>query len=114
MTVQHFTQRNLVQTITYWAPTNGTETNDFGQVETGNGVAITGRWENKVQQVRKSTGEEVTSMATVFVDREVAVGGFLREGDFDGDARTEEAMQIQAYATSPDLRNLGTERRAYL
>jgi hypothetical protein len=110
----HFGQRNLPQDITYWAPDASGLTNDFGQAITGVGVLIKGRWEDKVQQVRTATGEEVTSLSEVYVDRDVAIGGYLKKGDFTGETLPQDAREIQNLLTTPDLRNLGTERRAYL
>jgi hypothetical protein len=110
----HFGQRNLIQDITYWAPDSSGATNDFGQAITGNGVLIKGRWEAKVQQIRNPQGDEVTSTSEVYVDRDVAIGGFLKEGDFAGSPLETDAQEIQNLLTTPDLRNLGTERRAFL
>ena len=106
--------RNLRQDVTYWAPAADGGTNDFGQPNTDNGVLLKGRWEDKVQQVRTQSGEEITSMATVYVNQDVAVNGFLKLGDFSGQPLNSDAREIVSYQTIPDLRNLSTERRAYL
>lgn len=112
--MQHFTSRNLIQDITYWQPANGGATNDFGHSDQMQGVLIKGRWEDRTQQIRKPNGEEIASMAEVFVDRDVAIGGFLALGDHSGGALLPGAQEIQDVRKIPDLRNLATERRAYL
>jgi hypothetical protein len=113
--VEHFTQRNLIQEATYWAPSGQAgETNDFGHPILGNGVLIRCRWEDKVQQIRKANGDEVVSGAEVLVDRDLVAGGYLKLGDFAGQAWESDAHEIQDTRSTPDLRNLGTERRVYL
>ena len=110
--MQHFATKNLLQDITYWGPD---EANEFGQPGSADPVLIRGRWQDKVQQVLNSTGQEVTSSAEVYVDRDVAVSGFLALGDHtDSATPTDDAREIQNYSTVPDLRNLGSQRKAYL
>lgn len=111
----HFTQRNLRQDITYWAPAYGGATNDFGHTTPQPPTLIKGRWEDKVQQVRKSNGDEIISMAEVLVDRDLEVGGFLILGDSTASSTPVSGSQeVQEFRKTPDLRNLGHERRAYL
>lgn len=109
-----FPQNNLLQDITYWAPPSNGETNDFGQPVVASGVVIKGRWENKVQQIRRLDGQEVVSSTQVYVDRDVAVSGFLKLGSFFGQPVASDATEIQSFQSTPDLRNLGQERKAYL
>lgn len=110
----HFTHRNLRQDLTYWAP-QGSETNDFGHAIMIAPILIKGRWEDKVQAVRRANGEEFTSRAEVLVDRDLALEGFLIIGDYTAEAKpVEDASEIQEFAVVPDLRNLGSERRAFL
>lgn len=110
--MMHFAQRNLHQDITYWGPG---ATNLYGQGASAAPILIKGRWEDKIQQVATPSGEEVTSSAEVFVDRDVAISGFLARGDHvDSPDPISDAREIQSYNTAPDLRNLGSERRAYL
>lgn len=108
----HFAQKNLLQDVTYWAP--GVE-NIYGQAASSAPVLIKGRWQDKIQQVIGSRGEEVTSSAMVFVDRDVAVSGFLALGDLTDQASPPAgAREIQNYSSIPDLRTLGAEKKAYL
>jgi hypothetical protein len=110
----HFTQKNLHQDITYWPPSGGQ--NEFGHAIMGTPEVIKGRWENMNQQIRKPSGEEVMSRAEVFVDRDLQISGFLAQGDQTAaaDYIAAGALEIQDFRTTPDLRNLDSERRAYL
>lgn len=111
----HFIRRNLNQDITYWPPENGSQTNDFGHATFDGGILIKGRWEDRVQNIRKPNGDEVVSMAEVMVDTDVEVDGYLALGDYTSqDTPTEGAREIQDVRKTPDLRNLATEIRAFL
>lgn len=104
--------RNLHQDITYWPP--GVE-NEFGHASYGTPVLVKGRWQAKNQQIRRATGEEIVSSAEVFVDRDVAISGFLAVGNHTAQSSpVSDAREIQDFRTTPDLRNLESERRAYL
>jgi hypothetical protein len=108
----HFAQKNLRQDITYWPPS---AQNIYGHASSGEPILIKGRWENMNQQIRKASGEEVMSRAEVFVDRDLSISGFLAQGDLTTEVTPPEgALEIQDFRTTPDLRNLGHERRAYL
>ena len=112
-----FASRSLNQDITYWAPSTSGETNDFGHPIFSTPTLIKGHWQDKVQQIRKSTGVEVVSMAEVHVDRDVDESGYLALGDFTEEAdpeSVEEAREIQTVLKTADLRNLDHERRAFL
>lgn len=115
--MSRFTTRALSQDITYWPPSVDGLTNDFGHPIFGTPILIKGRWEDRIQSVRKNTGEEVVSMAEVFVDRAVDESGYLAPGDLTTEADPEglsTAREIQAVLTTPDFRNLDHERRAFL
>lgn len=111
----HFTQRNLRQDLTYWAPSASGITNDYGHAIPQAPTLIKGRWEDKVQQVRKPNGDEFIAQSEVLVDRDLEVGGHLALGDQTASSTPSSgAWEIQEFRKSPDLRNLGHERRAYL
>jgi hypothetical protein len=114
--VSSFVNRNLNQDITYWPRANGQATNDFGHANLGAPILIKGRWEDKTQQIRKPNNDEVVSSAEVLVDRDLELGAYLAKGDRValGAAVPEDAYEIQDFRSTPDLRNLATERRAYL
>lgn len=113
--VVHFTQRNLNQDITYWPPANGGQTNDFGHATHTAPILIKGRWEDRTQSIRRPNGEEVTSSAEVLVDRDLELAGYIVQGDATSSPKpTAMAREIQDFRKTPDLRNLGYERRVYL
>jgi hypothetical protein len=113
--MMHFAIRNLQQDITYWAP--GAQ-NVYGQTAPAAPVLLKGRWMDKIQQVRRPNGEEVTSGAEVLLNADVAVSGFLMLGDQTAHATPpgglDGAMEIQNFSKEPDLRNLESQRKAYL
>lgn len=107
--------RNLKQDITYWAP--GT-LNAFKERTYEIPVLLKGRWTDKTELVRLPSGEEVTIKSIVYVSESVEAGGFLAVGDYrtETDPRVVDAMkgEVQAFQTTPDLRFMSTELRAYL
>jgi hypothetical protein len=110
--MMHFALKNLNQDITYWPPA---AENEYGHAGHGNPILIKGRWSEKTQQIRRPDGEEVTSSTQVIVDRDVALAGFLMEGDQTAQATPPAgAREIQLFASQPDLRNLESLRKAYL
>lgn len=115
--MSRFTSRALTQDITYWPPSVDGLTNDFGHPIFSTPIVIKGRWEDKVQQIRRPNGDEVVSMAEVFVDRDVDESGYLAQGDHTDEVDPEAfsgAREIQSVITTPDFRNLDHERRAFL
>lgn len=112
--MSNLVNRNLRQDITYWPPSDGT-TDDFGHPIHTAGVLLKGRWEDKVQQIRRPNGDEVVSMSEVYVNQEVDIAGYLAKGDFEGvtDVDTS-AKEIQQVLTIPDMRNIMTQYRAFL
>lgn len=107
--------RNLGQVITYWAPT-GARTAYATQVMTAP-IKIAGRWMLDSIAVTKPDGTQIVSKAVVYVSQDVAVGGYLAEGDQTGTASPYDsvvAMEIQQFSAHPDLRFMGTNRKAFL
>ena len=107
-----FVKRNLHADITYWPPG---DSNLYGHASSGEPILLKGRWEDRNQQIRRASGEEIVSSAVVYVDQDVEIAGYLAQGNHtDEPAPITNALEIQDFRTMPDLRNLGTERRAYL
>lgn len=109
------TQRNLRFDITYWAP--AARLGDFGEINYSQPVLIKGMWQENAVTVTKTNGDEVTSRAVVAVDRDLVIGGYLAPGDQVSIAspfQADGALEIQAFQSSPDLRNMEQNRRAYL
>lgn len=104
----------LKQEVTYWAP--GGE-DRFGAQTFSAPVVIQARWEDRNEEVKTIGGDDIVTQAVVFVDQDLYVGGYLALGDhlaiLDPNL-TQAASEIQAWASIPDLRNVSTERRAFL
>lgn len=106
--------RNLRQVITYWAPSTRDE---WGHRGYSAPVKIFGRWTQADETVRLNTGEEYVSKSVVFTDRVVLSEGYLALGDFTASPTplgVSGASEIKAFRSTPDLRNLEQERKAYL
>lgn len=92
--------RNMRQQATYWPPG---QPDGFGGTTTGDPVAIRCRWENKAEQFRDALGEEATSSAVVYVDRELVLDGYLTLSEYSGTPVDAGARQIRQVQSSPSL-----------
>lgn len=104
----------LNQEITYWAP--GAE-DRYGTITYGEPTLLRGRWEDRNEEVKTTGGDTIVSRAVVFVDRDLLIGGYLAKGDYStlsDPTLIASAGEIQVWAAVPDLRNVSTERRAFL
>jgi hypothetical protein len=101
------------QDATYWPP----GANDgLGSLALGNPVSIKCRWQDAQELFRDAAGNEVTSSAVVYVDRELEVKGFLYLGvSAVADPRGSlDAREIRQRASSPDLRAQRVLNKVYL
>jgi hypothetical protein len=104
--------RNNHDTITYWAPG---ALNEYNEAGFNAPVDFVGRWTDSNEQVRTISGVEITSRAVVHVPQDVKIGGYLAKGDQTASATpTADSMEIQAFISAPDLRNVQQTRKAYL
>lgn len=104
----------MKQLLTYWAPQG---LNGYGDQVFAAPEQLFGHWEDKAEQVRKSSGEEVISKATVHTSAAVEEGGFLAKGDFFTTPVTPDAAgaeEIQATMEIPSMRTNQSEYRAML
>lgn len=94
--------RRMTQTATYWPPGANAP---GGDVSYGAPVAIKCRWQDKRDLVRSADGQEVSSSAIVYPDRELADKGYLYLGAaVSANPRTViGAREILARGTSPSL-----------
>jgi hypothetical protein len=103
------------QSITYW-PKSGQ--NDFGEETFGSPILLSARWEDRNEQVRLPSGEEIVSKSVVFIPQATAVtiGSRLAKGDHTAVVNPEEAWarEIQAILEVPSLRTNQVERRVIL
>lgn len=72
-----FLSRLLRQKAVYWGAPVYT---GFGGRSFAAGIEIKARWEERQELIRDSSGKEIMSQAVVFVDRDVALGGYLYLG----------------------------------
>lgn len=116
---------NYNETAVYW----GSPANDgYGGFVYAEPVEITCRWEDIHQVVTDAKGNEITSRALVFVDRDVDEEGYLFKGTLedlydladsssgavDDPREFEEAFIIKRFQKIPDLKGLVFLRKAYL
>lgn len=103
------------QRAAYWAPLvnpAGVDQYDaYGARRYEAPVEIRCRWENTKMEALSATDEKKQVNATVYVDRDVKVGGFLRLGTLDSvefadDPReNDEVYEIRDFVKTPNLRN---------
>lgn len=95
--------RNLFQDATYWPPG---QNDGFGGVSYGAPVEIKCRWQDKAELFRDNEGQELTSSAVVYVDRELEAKGYLFEG-ITAEANpitVEGAREVRQLGASPALK----------
>ena len=95
--------RNLNQVATYWPP--ATDPVEGGGVEHGAPVAIRCRWQNVSRLFRSVDGQEITSSAIVYPNRELIARGYLFLGTSTATdpRRVDGAREIGAVGKSPSL-----------
>lgn len=105
--------RNLRGTVTYWAP----GVNDgFGGVTFPTSVEIKSRWEDKAELFIDGSGNEITSVAKVYLVSDVALKGYLYNGETTvaDPTMVSDAREIRAFRKIPNLKNTKFERLAML
>lgn len=105
----------LPQTLTWWAASGG---DGFGGDLFAAPLAIKGRWEDRTEKyIGQLDRRELISNAVVFVDRDVAVGDYLVQGDQTAQANptlVAGAYKVQQFKRVSDIRNVETVKRAVL
>lgn len=102
----------LIQDLTYWPPAGS---NQHGVYTYGTPIVIKGRWEERTEEVQTIGGETINSAAVIFVDRDLAVNGYIAEGSYvdAGDPTMfPGAAEIRDFRQIPDLRGASKMRRA--
>ena len=105
--------RNMIQDATYWPP----GANDgFGGTSYGAPVGIKCRWQDKAELFRDSEGQELTSSAVVYPDRELEVKGYLFEGTTSeaDPLSVEGARQVLQAGKSPALKGSKVLHKVWL
>ncbi len=105
--------RNLRQNVTYWSP----GTNDgFGGRNFGSPTIVKGRWEDKVELFMDASGNEVISVAKVYLGIDVENKGYLFLGTSTGANPTSvsDAREIRSFRKIPNLKGTLFERLVFL
>lgn len=101
--------------ITYWALT---PENAYGEKGFVTPITFVGHWEDRNEQMRLTSGEDIISKAIVYVPEEVelAMGGYLVLGDYSeaADPLLVGGQEIQTIINIPSMRTSSNERRAIL
>jgi len=103
--------KNYTDDITYWgAPTPDGEGGETFAAP----VPLKGRWEDRNDEFTTPTGESAVSRATVFLQQDVVVGGYLMLGTSAAPIPANEAnaQEIRAFIKVPAIRHNWYERRA--
>lgn len=105
--------RNLKQTITYWAPG---APDGFGGKAYNAPTNIKGRWEDRVQNIMDNSGQETVSNATVYLSSDVAVHGYLFNGNSTASSPVglSGAYEIKRVDKTPTLNAQYFERKVLL
>jgi hypothetical protein len=108
--------RHLKQVMTYWAPSSGTDIN--GKPTSSAAVQVACRWEDRTEQLKSKSGEDVISKTRVFVDGAVDIDsdGYVALGVVVGadPSILDNAYEIQAIGSMPDLRAVKQLKVLYL
>jgi hypothetical protein len=104
--------RNLKQDVTIWASAPG----DYGSETYGAPSVVKGRWEERAENFIDPHGQQQVSRAVVFLAADVGPGDYIYLGTSVSADPTLEAgaYKVRQFSKIPDLRNLQSERRAYL
>ncbi len=107
-----FPSAGLKQKITYWTPG---APDGFGGTAWGTPVTVNGRWEQRAETFRDERGDEQVSRSIVWLTEDVSIGDFLFLGaSTASDPTLLGAHEVRQFVSTPDLRNVQQERRAYL
>ena len=111
--VTNYINRNLRQKITYWSP--GIP-DGFGGIAYGLPLARLGRWEDKSVLFIDSDGQEVRSVAVVYLKEDVELEGYLFLGTSISSNPTliNRAFEIRAFSKIPNLQGTLFERMTIL
>jgi hypothetical protein len=105
------------QTAVWWA--RSSSINRFGKYTYEEPVEIKCRWDGSGREYRDDKGQTVFSDATVYVDRIVAIGDMLMEGDLESDTASdptteETAYEVKRFDKNPNIKATETLYTAYL
>lgn len=90
-----FYTRMLIDDIVYWPflRKGGDSTNEYGSP-----VELKGKWIEEKEKAKTDSGEEFMSVATVYVESEIALDGILFKGSLtDLDSNNDPLTQAGSY-----------------
>lgn len=98
-------ERNLNQTVTYWAPTGS---DLFGKATFATPVTLSARWEDIQEMFRDKLGNETVSRSKVFLASDIHIDGYLFLGTsvITDPTDVTGAEQVRQMKRLPDLRSL--------
>lgn len=104
--------RDLEEDITHWPATS----DEFGGFTYATPVALKGRWEQKAVLFQNPEGVEEVSNIIVCVNADVAPGDYLLLGTsiVADPTSLADTWQVRQFHKTPNLRNLGHERKVFL
>ncbi len=108
MEVPDFVKRRLTQDMVYWRMAGNDGEGGFLYDDP---VELKCRWEEKIEQVVTTMGEETVSRAKVFVDRKLTEGSYIYLGTLDDSTigndlkpeSTEGSMRILSTSAIPSV-----------
>ena len=86
--VTHILRKALKQKAVYWAPS---APDGYGGRQYASPVEINCRWQDGTKTILSREGEEVVSIATVWVDRDLQEGGMLWLGELSNLTSSQQA-----------------------
>lgn len=109
----HFLERNLKQTITYWA---APIPDGWGGYTFTSPTTISARWEDTQELFVNAQGKEEKSRAVVWLGQDVDIGGYLYNGtSTDENPKTVAgAFPIKSFSKIPNIKATKFERKAWL
>lgn len=98
----------LNQVATYWAP--GVNNGFGGIVYSVEPVVIACRWQDKMDRIRSTTGEIITSTAVLYVDRALSPKGYICLGDVTDQVDSDGLLDPHDVegASPQEIKNVGT------
>ncbi len=105
--------RNLEQKVTKWT----VSTDGFGGFTYGAPITFDCRWEDRETTFRDDEGNEQVSNVIVYLEKDVAIGDYIAEGEYDAtvtDPTTVGGKRVRQFNKIPNLRNTEMQRKAFL
>jgi hypothetical protein len=111
-----FARRQRNQTAIYWRAAG---TDRYGRPTFEAPTEINCRWDDQEQVLRGPQGVTLTFNGAVYVDRQMAIGDRLKKGAMesttpDDPTEDKDAIAVQRFDATPDMKGRASIYRAYL